>query len=228
MTVLQRVRMTFGPLVVASLAGVLFGYLLNPSGVSGQGGGPPVQVGPAVKPGIAQRLADLEACVKELKEQNAAQDEIIANLLEEQIALSACVKELKEEVSLLWIALRECCHDEPPVKCDPNRKFEQGDPQDPCNDDNPCTFDYCADDGTCVHEPIPDCIPCDEPLTWYRDNDGDGYGVTDDTVKACEQPAGYSPRSGDCHDGDASVHPGAPEVVDDGMDNDCDGLVDEQ
>ncbi len=31
----------------------------------------------------------------------------------------------------------------------------------------------------------------------------------------------------DCDDGDASIHPGAEETCDDGLDNNCDGLVDE-
>ena len=36
---------------------------------------------------------------------------------------------------------------------------------------------------------------------------------------------GYTPNEGDCDDSDASVYPGAPEIAD-GVDNDCDGLVD--
>lgn len=32
----------------------------------------------------------------------------------------------------------------------------------------------------------------------------------------------------DCDDGDASVHPGADELCGDGVDNDCDGLVDDK
>ena len=37
---------------------------------------------------------------------------------------------------------------------------------------------------------------------------------------------GFSPCDGDCWEGDAGVHPGAPELAD-GVDQDCDGLVDE-
>ena len=45
------------------------------------------------------------------------------------------------------------------------------------------------------------------------DNDGDGYG--DDP--ACD------PAWLDCNDNDAAVHPGAFDVCEDGIDNDCDG-----
>ncbi len=34
---------------------------------------------------------------------------------------------------------------------------------------------------------------------------------------------GYSPRQGDCDDGDASINPGATETVNDGVDSNCDG-----
>ncbi|PJA47442.1 hypothetical protein CO172_01435 [Candidatus Uhrbacteria bacterium CG_4_9_14_3_um_filter_36_7] len=62
--------------------------------------------------------------------------------------------------------------------------------------------------------------------TWYRDADGDGYGAASVTQSACAQPVGYVSVSGDCNDSDAAIHPGATEVSD-GVDNDCDGIVDE-
>jgi len=43
-----------------------------------------------------------------------------------------------------------------------------------------------------------------------QDDDGDGYGY----------------GTGDCDDGDGDVHPGADEVCDDWIDNDCDGGID--
>ncbi len=61
--------------------------------------------------------------------------------------------------------------------------------------------------------------------TWYRDNDGDGYGQDSRTIQACEQPAGTSALHGDCEDGSAAAFPGATEICD-GLDNDCDGAVD--
>ncbi len=61
--------------------------------------------------------------------------------------------------------------------------------------------------------------------TWYADDDGDGYGDDDDSVESCLTPAGYVSAPGDCDDTDADVNPAATEICD-GIDNDCDGLVD--
>jgi len=38
---------------------------------------------------------------------------------------------------------------------------------------------------------------------------------------------GWTEAAGDCNDEAASVHPGAPEVWNDGVDNDCDGVIDD-
>ena len=47
---------------------------------------------------------------------------------------------------------------------------------------------------------------------FYRDDDGDGYGIDSDVVTACDAPAGYAPLSGDCDDGDTAFNPGAVET----------------
>ncbi|WP_116107537.1 MopE-related protein [Lewinella sp. IMCC34191] len=65
-----------------------------------------------------------------------------------------------------------------------------------------------------------------EASTYYFDDDGDGYGTTEFTLTVCVQPAGYADKSGDCDDDNASIYPGAPEICD-GLDNNCDGNVDE-
>ncbi len=62
--------------------------------------------------------------------------------------------------------------------------------------------------------------------TWYADADGDGYGDPGSTVVACEAPSGYVADASECDDGDSAVHPGAVEICD-SIDNDCDGVVDE-
>lgn len=62
--------------------------------------------------------------------------------------------------------------------------------------------------------------------TYYRDADNDGYGNATATIVACTLPSGYSVNSLDCNDNNATVHPEAVEICGDGLDNDCNGVID--
>jgi hypothetical protein len=62
--------------------------------------------------------------------------------------------------------------------------------------------------------------------TWYQDSDRDNYGNASVSQVACNQPSGYVADRTDCDDTVASTYPGANEACD-GVDNDCDGAVDE-
>lgn len=74
--------------------------------------------------------------------------------------------------------------------------------------DNNC--DGAADDGLTME-------------TYYADFDGDGYGDAAETVRTCEQPARYVTDNTDCDDTTDAAYPGAVEVCDDRIDNNCDG-----
>jgi hypothetical protein len=62
---------------------------------------------------------------------------------------------------------------------------------------------------------------------FFVDADGDGFGVDAGSIVACEQPSGYSLESGDCNDAAPSAFPGATEICDNGIDDDCDTRIDD-
>ena len=78
-----------------------------------------------------------------------------------------------------------------------------------CSDKPACngTSDTAVD--TAAEEPSaePDSEPTQEPEPNDIDDDGDGF----------------SENEGDCEDGDPAINPGAEEIVNDGIDQDCDG-----
>jgi hypothetical protein len=83
----------------------------------------------------------------------------------------------------------------------------------------------------CTGEPIsvdtstPQDTDC-EPVTWFDDADGDGFGDPDTERLACDAGEGAVAVGGDCHDDNPDAFPGShsTEVPGDGVDQDCDGL----
>lgn len=66
---------------------------------------------------------------------------------------------------------------------------------------------------------------------WYLDNDNDGY-YTGTGIASCTSPGtGYKYTGllggGDCADGNGLIHPGAVEICNNGIDDNCNGQVDE-
>ena len=61
----------------------------------------------------------------------------------------------------------------------------------------------------------------------YEDADGDGYGNPDVTMIGTwtdrSRPSGWSDNGDDCNDAQPTAYPGAPEIRNDGNDQDCDG-----
>jgi hypothetical protein len=69
-------------------------------------------------------------------------------------------------------------------------------------------------------------IACAASL-WFSDGDGDGYGAAASATAACASPGpGWVLAGGDCADDDPARSPAATEWCD-GVDDDCDGAVDE-
>ena len=62
--------------------------------------------------------------------------------------------------------------------------------------------------------------------TWYADLDADGYGDAGAAVSTCTAPSDHVADATDCDDTTAAVSPAATETCS-GVDDDCDGLVDD-
>lgn len=76
--------------------------------------------------------------------------------------------------------------------------------------------------GTSVTTICSSCIP----VNWYADADNDGYGNAAVTQSSCDQPAGYVADNTDCDDAASTIHPGAADLCN-GIDDNCDGVIDE-
>jgi hypothetical protein len=61
---------------------------------------------------------------------------------------------------------------------------------------------------------------------WFQDLDGDGFGDENHTINALITPTGYVANSGDCKDTNPLINPNVPEDCSNGIDDNCDGLID--
>jgi hypothetical protein len=61
---------------------------------------------------------------------------------------------------------------------------------------------------------------------FFIDNDGDTFGNPSVSILACTQPIGYTPNDNDCNDNDASMNPDAEDIGGNGIDENCDGEID--
>lgn len=109
----------------------------------------------------------------------------------------------------------------PPPPPPPCRPSCQG---DRCGQSNGCG-------GTCPSDDKRSCGKCGNAAcctqrTWYRDNDGDGYGNPSQTTSSCNQPGGTVNNANDCYDSNANIKPGAAEQCNN-VDDNCDGKIDQ-
>lgn len=60
--------------------------------------------------------------------------------------------------------------------------------------------------------------------TYYLDADSDLWGDSSKQYFACEKPRGYSDNAGDCNDKSPTINPGATDIPDNNVDENCDGV----
>jgi predicted outer membrane repeat protein len=97
---------------------------------------------------------------------------------------------------------------------------------DDCDDADPAIFGGATETCNGADDDCNGEIDDGAGTMWYADADGDGFGGEGEKVSACEQPKNYAGLGGDCDDTRPEVHPDAGELCD-GLDDDCDGAVDE-
>ena len=123
-----------------------------------------------------------------------------------------------------YITVRQCFADEDYVDNDAD-----------CDDADPSIYpgaeEICDPDGLALDNDCDGDIDDDDTsrvggTDWYYDGDGDGYGTPDITTAACLVPDGHVADSSDCDDAQITVNPEAEEVCGDGIDNNCDTLID--
>ena len=98
-----------------------------------------------------------------------------------------------------------------------------------CNDNDNSVFPGAEEscdllDNNCDGEIDNDAV---DQIVWFDDTDGDGWGEGTQR-EGCpgDAPAGTADRDGDCDDDDVAINPDADELCD-GVDNDCDDIVDD-
>jgi len=64
-------------------------------------------------------------------------------------------------------------------------------------------------------------------VTYYLDEDADGFGISSASISTCSIPSGYSVNSNDCNDNDNTINPGVNEQCWNQLDDNCNGAVDE-
>ncbi|MBS9463903.1 putative metal-binding motif-containing protein [Flagellimonas sp. 389] len=134
--------------------------------------------------------------------------------------------------TLLLFTYSSCGKDDPgPDPCTPTTWYRNADGDD--EGDAASTKESCEQpDGYVANNLDPDDTNANitsdcTMITYYLDNDGDGFGDPDsNTIAQCaglDAPTDYVTDNTDCNDSDNSIHPGATDLPFDQIDSDCGG-----
>lgn len=168
---------------------------------------------------------EFEACVKDMSE-HVRRTGLLPKTDRDELAQVLCNPEEDRFISERIYLDKDADGFSSKVDCDEgDRRINPG-AADRCdNIDNDC-------DGMVDNDP-------EHQVTYYPDEDGDGFGDTSKALQSCERPTDpllkMVSKGGDCDDTRADVNSGANEVGmygdvfygHDGIDNDCDGTLDQ-
>lgn len=100
---------------------------------------------------------------------------------------------------------------------------------DDCDDTNPNAYPLAVE--VCDNRIDEDCNglidDAQGAVVYYLDSDSDGSGDLNISRFACVQPVGYVQNSLDCNDRNPSVNPNVPEACANGVDDNCNGVIDD-
>jgi len=88
---------------------------------------------------------------------------------------------------------------------------------------NPGVDEVCTDEIDNDCDGLTNDATAVDAVVWYRDDDGDGYGVETLAETACEAPGGFTATAGDCDDSRDGINPGQSESCLMIWDEDCSG-----
>ena len=126
------------------------------------------------------------------------------------------------------------CTDPADYNCDGSTGYADGDGDgfaacEECDDTDPTAFPGATEVCDGIDQDCDGAVDnaAIDAATWYTDGDADGFGDPASATTACEAPVGSVADATDCDDAAADVSPAGEERCD-GVDQDCDGAIDEE